>query len=147
MPSDIVVTKVPDANIPAPINPDWITRGNPDAWFGAIHKSEDGFSDVVVWNCSPGRFTWHYDKDETMFVLEGHAVLQQGEPDERTVGPGEVVIFPAGAVVAWEVLEDFRKLAVIRRPMPEVAARAFNILRRLRNRPNTPFQAETHSAA
>lgn len=33
---------------------------------------------TLVWDCTPGKFMWHYDQDETVHILEGRVVLDEG---------------------------------------------------------------------
>ncbi|WP_227590544.1 cupin domain-containing protein, partial [Klebsiella aerogenes] len=32
--------------------------------------SADGSASTIVWQCTEGRFEWHYDFDETILILE-----------------------------------------------------------------------------
>ena len=124
---------------PRPINPAWILGGDPCARANELWRSEDGMSCTIVWECTPGRFEWHYDTDETIQVLEGKIVLDDGVAPPRRLGPGDVVFFPAGAVVRWTVEEKVRKLAFFRRTLPAPVAAltrfARVLLRTVRGRP------------
>ena len=91
---------------PSPINAAWIKGGDPAARKAILSRSRDGTACTLVWDCAPGAFEWHYDTDETIHILDG------------SVGPGDVVFFPAGAVVHWTVLTHVRKLAFFRRTLP-----------------------------
>ncbi len=103
---------------PAPIQPDWILEGNPVARNAQLARSADRSSCTLIWDCTPGKFVWHYDIDETIHVLEGSIVLDDGVAPARRLGPGDVVFFPAGAVVNWTVETHVRKLAFFRRQLP-----------------------------
>ena len=107
---------------PRPINPDWILDGNPVARGTELWRSQDGMSCTIVWECTPGQFEWHYDTDETIQVLEGAMVLDDGLGPARRLGPGDVVFFPCGSVVRWTVEEKVRKLAFFRRTLPAPVA-------------------------
>ena len=100
----------------------WILEGDPVAQATELWRSHDDMSCTWVWECTPGRFEWHYDTDETIQVLEGAIVLDDGVGPARRLGPGDLVFFPAGAVVRWSVEEKVRKLAFFRRPMPAPVA-------------------------
>lgn len=117
---------------PAPINPNWIIEGNPTARNAELSRSRDGSACTLVWDCTPGRFEWHYHTDETIHILEGVVVLDDGVSPARRYGPGDVVFFPAGARVAWTVETHVRKLAFFRRHLPPPIAFAVSVLRRLK---------------
>ncbi len=102
----------------SPINPAWIHEGNPTARNSVLSKSHDGTAVTLIWDCTPGKFEWHYDTDETIHVLEGSIVLDDGNGPARRLGPGDVVFFPKGAVVRWSVETHVRKLAFFRRTLP-----------------------------
>lgn len=107
---------------PSPINPDWIRGGNPVARNALLSSSRDRAACTVVWDCTPGAFEWRYDSDETIHILEGSVVLDDGCAPARRLGPGDVVLFPAGAVVNWTVETHVRKLAFFHRPLPAPVA-------------------------
>lgn len=103
---------------PAPINPDWVRAGSPVARNALLSSSRDRASCTVVWDCTPGEFEWRYDSDETIHILEGSVVLDDGCAPPRRLGPGDVVLFPQGAVVHWRIETRLRKLAFFHRPLP-----------------------------
>ncbi len=102
---------------PAPISPDWILEGTPKARNKELSRSHDRTSYVVVWECTEGRFNWHYAKDEALVVLSGVAFITD-EQGERRLGPGDLGFFPAGSSCTWRVTETVRKVAVLRDTMP-----------------------------
>ena len=102
----------------SPINPDWIRGGAPVARNAVLSTSRDRASCTVVWDCTPGEFEWRYDSDETIHILEGSVVLDDGFAPPRRFGPGDVVLFPQGAVVRWTIETHIRKLAFFHRPLP-----------------------------
>jgi uncharacterized cupin superfamily protein len=118
----------------APINRNWILEGSPTAQNCELSRSKDGCACTLIWECTPGKFEWHYGVDETIHILRGCVVLDDGNRPPRRLGQGDVVFFPAGAVVTWTVEERVRKLAFFRRalPMPiSFLARAISKTRRL----------------
>ncbi len=122
---------------PAPINPAWILDGNPVARNREVARSQDGTATTLIWDCTPGKFEWHYDRDETIHVLEGAVVLNEGTSEERRIGPGDIVFFPAGSRARWHVQSHVRKLAFFRRALPKPVGHILNALRsikRWRNR-------------
>jgi uncharacterized cupin superfamily protein len=114
---------------PSGISADWILSGTPTAWNKEVSRSYDRNSQIVVWECSEGRFIWHYWKDESTIVISGEAFLINDNGEEVRFGPGDVGFFPAGTTCTWRVPGAFRKVAVIREPMLRplgVAMRALN---------------------
>ncbi len=117
----------------SPINRDWIHEGNPVARNAILSRSHDGTATTLVWDCTPGKFEWHYDTDETIHILEGTVVLDDGNAPPRRLGPGDVVFFPAGAVVRWSVETHVRKLAFFRRTLPKPVAMVTRAISRTRS--------------
>jgi len=118
---------------PSPINPDWILEGDPVARNAVLSRSRDGTACTLVWECTPGKFVWHYTTDETIHILEGRIVLDDGVAASRCFGAGDVVFFPAGAVVRWTVDVRVRKLAFFRRQLPKPIAMVTQAARTARN--------------
>lgn len=103
---------------PAPIRPEWIESGGPVARNAVLSRSADGLATTLIWACTPGVFTWRYHIDETVHLLEGSVVMEDGVAPPRRFGPGDVLFFPAGAAVRWTVETPVRKLAFFRRHLP-----------------------------
>jgi len=97
-----------------PIPEKWILSGEPVARSRNISRSRDLASSVVVWDCTAGRFRWHYNQDETLLVVSGEMFLTIENGEERRFGPGDVGFFPAGTVHTWRVDSHIRKVAVLR---------------------------------
>ena len=104
--------------LPEPIPQDWILSGNPEATSKKLAKSDDFTSYIMVWDCTPGRFTWHYTKDETLVVVSGEVFITRENGQERRLGPGDFAFFPNGSSATWRVTERLRKVAVVRETMP-----------------------------
>lgn len=99
---------------PEPIPPDWILSGIPSASAKMVRRSKDWVSNIAVWECTAGRFNWYYSKDEILFVVSGSATLTNERGDERELGPGDTVFFPAGVSCTWPVKDRIRKVAIVR---------------------------------
>ena len=126
---------------PSPIDPDWIRAGTPTARNALLSSSRDRGACTLVWDCTPGEFEWRYDSDETIHILEGSVVLDDGVAPPRRVGPGDVVLFPQGAVVRWTIETHLRKLAFFHRPLPvpiTLVSRAVGKVRRAIRRRLSP---------
>ena len=103
---------------PRPIEPSWITEGNPVAQWHVLSRSADGLASTMVWECSEGRFNWYYDFDETVLILDGSIVLESdGMPPTRYT-KGDVIFFKDGAHAKWHVEGRVRKLAFCRKTSP-----------------------------
>jgi uncharacterized protein len=101
---------------PSPISPDWILSGKPEARSKLLAKSHDGTSYVVVWECSAGRFEWHYTEDETVTIILGEVFITE-KGGERRLGQGDMAFFPAGSSCVWRVADRVRKVAVMRKTL------------------------------
>ena len=104
------------ATLPLPSN--WVLSGNPESRTKELVRSHDWNSQVVVWDCTPGVFKWHYDQDEVILVLSGEAIMinEKGEEVGR-LGAGDMGFFPAGTTCTWRITTHLRKVAVLRETM------------------------------
>jgi uncharacterized cupin superfamily protein len=119
MPKAIVIAAAAAAALePAPVSPDWVLNGTPETRSKELARSHDGTSYVMVWDCTAGRFNWHYNKDETLVVISGEAFITNEKGEERRLGPGDIVFFPAGTSSTWRVTKYIRKVAFLRHTMP-----------------------------
>jgi uncharacterized protein len=99
---------------PEPIPRDWILAGAPAASVKMLSRSRDWTSSIIVWDCTPGRFSYHYNKDEILFVISGQATITNKEGQTLDFEPGAVVYIPAGASCIWDIKNRIRKVAVMR---------------------------------
>jgi uncharacterized cupin superfamily protein len=102
---------------PDPIPAEWILSGTPQARTNKLVTSRDWSSTVVVWDCTPGSFKWHYSKDETVHFLSGEAFMTDDDGEEHRFGAGDIAFFPAGTTCTWRVTDHIRKVAVVRETM------------------------------
>jgi len=119
---------------PRPIEPSWITEGNPVAQSSVLSTSADGLASTIVWQCSEGKFDWYYDFDETILILEGSIVVESDTMSPTRYGPGDVIFFRDGAHAKWHVEGHVRKLAFCRKTQPALfglALRAFSKIKRI----------------
>jgi uncharacterized protein len=118
---------------PAPITPDWVLAGTPEARSKILAKSRDRTSYIMIWECSAGRFRWHYDEDETLTVISGEAFITDDMGREQRLGQGDMGFFPAGSSCTWYVPDRIKKIAVLRKDLPfpvGLGVRAFHKLLR-----------------
>jgi uncharacterized cupin superfamily protein len=120
MSKSVLIAAATSADLVAqPISPDKIIEGKPETRSKELARSYDRTSYAMVWDCTAGRFTWDYNKDETLVVLTGEAFISVDNGGaERRIGPGDVVFFQAGSSAAWRVPKYIQKVAFLRHPMP-----------------------------
>ena len=115
----IVIEAAASADLePAPISPDWILAGTPQARSKLLAKSHDRTSSIMVWECTAGRFNWHYSEDETVVVISGEVFITSEKGEERRLGQGDMGFFPAGSSCTWRINDRVKKVAVLRKDMP-----------------------------
>ena len=103
-------------------------------------RSHDLVSHILVWECTAGRFNWHYKQDESVVVVSGEAFMINENGEESRFATGDVGFFPAGTSCTWCVPSSFRKIALVREPMWQplgFAVKAWNKLLRLVRLPRT----------
>jgi uncharacterized cupin superfamily protein len=116
---------------PAPIDPSWIRAGNPVARIKFMSGSSDGTANTYIWDCTAGRFKWHYMFDETACILDGSVVVKNEQGVPRTMRVGDTMFFPAGSSTEWTVEEYVRKVAVLRHPLSTPVVLLSRIVNRL----------------
>ncbi|HEX8233531.1 MAG TPA: cupin domain-containing protein [Caulobacteraceae bacterium] len=105
---------------PAPIKPEWVTGGAPDAHNKVLFVSDDRSIVTILWRCAAGSFRWVYDEEETIYVVDGGMTLTYDDGRVQKVGKGDVVYFAAGSAARWDVDSHVHKVAVFRRPIPKM---------------------------
>jgi uncharacterized protein len=116
----------------SPINADWILEGKPEARNAILSASADGTACTIMWDCTAGKFRWFYDFDETIHILEGSVLIDDGEGGPRRVKAGDVVFFPAGSSAVWVVDSYVRKLAFCRKVLPAPVGALVSALRTMK---------------
>ena len=115
----IVIANAHTAELEATLmSPDWVLSGRPETRSKQLARSHDRTSCAMVWDCTAGLFNWHYNKDETLVVISGEAFITNEKGEERRLGPGDIVFFPAGTSCTWRVTKYIRKVAFLRHTMP-----------------------------
>jgi uncharacterized cupin superfamily protein len=103
---------------PAPIRPEWILEGNPEARCKRLAGLSDRRGDICHWSCTAGRFRWHYGWDEGVMFLEGRVEITDRNGNTYVGEPGVSLFFPAGTVAEWHVPDYVRKIAFNHNPVP-----------------------------
>jgi uncharacterized cupin superfamily protein len=63
-----------------------------------------------IWECEPSTFPWHYEEQETCYLLEGKVKVKvKAKDSEVEFGKGGLVVFPQGLDCTWTVLEKVKK--------------------------------------
>jgi len=127
-------TRHPTYLAPSPIEPNWIESENPRARFCILASTDDRLATTVLWECTAGRFTWRYDMDETIYILEGGVTLNQPGVPEMRLGPGDCAHFSRGAAVTWIIDSKVRKVAFCKDATPRAVSSGIRILRALLRR-------------
>jgi len=118
--SRMIVTATPatlDLDQSGAIPPAWVLSGNPETRSKMLGRTHDWTSNIVVWECGAGSYTWHYNQDEVIIVISGEGFMTNGKGEERRFGPGDVGFFPAGTTCTWRHPNHFRKVAVLKESM------------------------------
>ncbi len=106
---------------PAPIDPDWILKGNPVARSAVLSRSGDATACTIMWDCTAGQFHWHYGFDETVHIVEGAVIVSSENTPPKRLEPGDVAFFPVGTKAHWHVETYVRKVAFCRHGLPRPA--------------------------
>jgi len=61
-----------------------------------------------VWTKEASSFDWHYDEEETCYLLEGDVTVETAE-GAVSFGKGDLVIFPKGLSCQWHIKRDVKK--------------------------------------
>jgi uncharacterized protein len=106
--------KLTDSPIPAAV----VTEGKPFARIWIATQSSDLRITQGVWDCTAGKFTWKYEWDEFVMILEGEAVITPEGGKPFTLHVGDFGHLPLGLKVEWYVPKYVRKTFVLRTPEP-----------------------------
>src|SRR5437899_2038256 len=99
-----------------------------------LARSDDRTSHAMDWDCTAVHFNWYYYKYDTVVVISAEAFMTNDNVEERYLGPGDVVFFPAGTSSTWRVPRYIKKVAILRHTMPRplgFGVLAWNLLRRI----------------
>lgn len=67
-----------------------------------------GVGNWPIWTKEVSEFPWHYDEQETCYLLAGRVTVTT-ETETVTFGAGDLVVFPAGLACTWKIEEPVRK--------------------------------------
>lgn len=95
---------------PAPIDPSWIIDGDPKPRARRLALDENRTVSAILWDCTTGRFNWHYGSDEIVEILDGEVELTFPSGRVETARKGDMVYFPGGQIVQFNVPTYLRKV-------------------------------------
>ncbi|MFC2048718.1 cupin domain-containing protein [Elusimicrobiota bacterium] len=68
-----------------------------------------GILDWPVWEKEVSKFDWHYDSNETCYIISGRVVITSEGGNPVEIEPGDLVVFPKGMDCTWDIRENVRK--------------------------------------
>jgi uncharacterized protein len=68
-----------------------------------------GINSWPIWEKEASEFPWHYDEQETCYLLEGDVIVTPEGGEPVRFGAGDLVTFPPGMSCTWEVIKPVRK--------------------------------------
>ena len=68
-----------------------------------------GVLEWPIWEKEVSRFDWHYDSEETCYLLEGRVEVTTPDGQAVTFGAGDMVHFPAGLSCTWDISVPVKK--------------------------------------
>lgn len=87
-----------------------VKAGNPAQSGYSIFENKTGDFQAGIWSSSPGSVYVTYEMNECFYLLEGRVRLISDDGTVTEVGPGQVMVTPAGWTGTWEILEATRKV-------------------------------------
>ena len=70
---------------------------------------DQGVFEWPIWEKEVSRFDWHYDSEETCYLLEGQVEVTSPGGQAVTFGAGDMVRFPAGLSCTWDISVPVKK--------------------------------------
>lgn len=117
----------------APIDPSWVISGNPQARISRHSRSQDGMALTALWDCTAGEFRWFFAVDETVVIQDGEVHVTAEDGTETVLTAGDIAFFKANTWAVWRVDSYVRKVAFLRRPLPDSITSLLRIRDRLKN--------------
>lgn len=115
----------------APIDPDWVISGEPDARIAEHSYSADRASMTALWDCTAGTFRWYFAWDETVMILEGEVRVTDANGAVRVLKAGDIAYFAGNTWATWQIDNYVRKIAFLRQPFPLPVALAMKVKGRI----------------
>jgi uncharacterized cupin superfamily protein len=84
-----------------------------------VHKGPDNRPECGIWVCTPGRWRFAIPRDELCHFVSGQATYRSDNGETIEVGPGTVVMFPAGWTGECTVHETMRNIYILAEDEPK----------------------------
>ena len=68
-----------------------------------------GLTSWPVWEKEVSSFSWHYDQEETCYILEGTVKVTPSQGEPVSLRTGDLAVFPQGMDCTWEITSPIRK--------------------------------------
>ena len=117
---------------PDPIPEGWVLSGQPQARAAELSRTSDGARVTFLWDCTAGEYLWRYAAHETVEILEGEALVDDGS-GVRVLKAGAHARFRAGSIARWRVPTYVKKVSYCRDPRPQLLRLAARVARKLRS--------------
>jgi uncharacterized cupin superfamily protein len=62
-----------------------------------------------IWEKEVSKFDWHYDEQESCYLLKGKVTVTTKGGEKAEFGAGDFVVFPQGLNCVWDIQEAVRK--------------------------------------
>lgn len=117
-------TPIDHVNVPSAELADWplpdqlVLEGRPQASGAVLNKSDDQRKVRGIWACTPGKFRWNWNYDETVFMLSGRATVELRGGRRVELAPGDLAFFGKGEESVWTIHEPLRKAFHADAPQP-----------------------------
>ena len=74
----------------------------------ATEADKTAMQSKPIWECDVSEFDWHYDSEETCFLIEGEVTLTY-DGGSVSFGAGDFCVFPEGLSCVWKVSKPVKK--------------------------------------
>lgn len=65
--------------------------------------------DWLIWEKEVSEFPWHYDEQETCYLLAGEVEAIPDGGEAVRIRKGDLVVFPARLACHWKILQPVKK--------------------------------------
>lgn len=76
---------------------------------GKEELERQGVFDWPIWEKEASRFDWHYESEETCYLLEGRVEVTTPDGLTTRFGAGDMVHFPKGLSCVWDIRVAVKK--------------------------------------
>jgi uncharacterized cupin superfamily protein len=92
-----------------------ILEGTPRAGGVFTAATTDRALTAGFWSCDVGRYQFHFDYDEFIYVIKGEVhVSEVGSSEVQVLAEGDSALFPRGVTTIWTIKRPLTKYFVAR---------------------------------